>query len=100
MSKRYQLVLSAEERENLERWLKNPPKPYLRERGRAILLIAEGKEGQQVAEMLRLRVHRTTIGEWVKRFKARGLEGLKIKSGRGRKPIFFPSVEGEGGRRS
>jgi len=97
MSRRYRLELSDTDRSKLERWLKNPPKPYLRERARAILLVATGEEGQRVAKELRIRVHRTTIGEWVKRFKAEGVAGLKIKAGRGRKPIFFPSAEAEGG---
>ena len=92
--KRYRIVLTAEERQKLKRWMKNPPKPYLRERARAILLVAEGKEGQEVSQMLRVRVHRTTVGEWVRRFQAEGVEGLKIKAGRGRKPRFFPSLQG------
>lgn len=98
--RRYRLVLTAKEREQLKRWLKNPPKPYLRERARAILLVAEGKEGQAVSQLLRIRVHRTTVGEWVRRYQAEGIEGLKIKAGRGRKPRFFPSPErtGQGGR--
>lgn len=94
--KRYRLVLTAEERQKLERWKKNPPKPYLRERARAILLVADGKEGQAVSQLLRVRVHRTTVGEWVRRFQAEGVEGLKIKAGRGRKPRFFPSPQGAG----
>lgn len=97
--KRYHVVIGAKERSQLERWLKNPPKPYLRERARAILLIADGEEGQRVSEMLRVRVHRTTIGEWVQRFQAEGVEGLKIKAGRGRKPIFFPSAKGRSSSR-
>lgn len=66
----YQLVLTAEERRKLERRKKNPPKLYLRERARAILLIAEGKEGKEVSKLLRVRVHRTTVGEWFRRFQA------------------------------
>jgi hypothetical protein len=96
MCRRYHLELNPEQRDHLQRWLKNPPKPYLRERARAILLIAAGEEGQQVAQKLRIRVHRTTLGEWVKRFQAEGVNGLKIKPGRGRKPCFFPSVPGAG----
>lgn len=100
MCRRYHLELSAEERAKLERWLKNPPKPYLRERARAILMIADGKEGQQVANELRVRVHRSTVGEWVKRFRAEGIEGLKIRAGRGRKPAFFPALKGGSSRRT
>ncbi len=98
--RQYRLVLTGEERQQLERWKKNPPKPYLRERARAILLVAAGKEGQEVSQMLRVRVHRTTIGDWVHRFQAEGLEGLKIKAGRGRKPRFSPSARRASQRRT
>jgi len=94
--KRYHVLLEEGERRKLEGWLKNPPKPYLRERARAILAVADGQEGQAVSELLRIRVHRTTIGAWVKRFLAEGVAGLKIKAGRGRKPRFFPSGKSRG----
>lgn len=97
--KKYHLQITEAERASLNRWLKNPPKPYLRERARAILLVADGQEGQAVAKHLRVRVHRTTIGEWIKRFQAEGVAGLKIKTGRGRKPIFFPSAHRAGASR-
>jgi hypothetical protein len=42
MSRRYHLVLSDTDRAKLEHWLKNPPKPYLRERARSILLMGAG----------------------------------------------------------
>ncbi len=34
MAKRYELEVSETEREQLNRWLKNPPRLYLRERAR------------------------------------------------------------------
>jgi len=98
--KRYGLVLTAAERQALERWKKHPPKPYLRERARAILLVSDGKEGQEVSQILRVRVHRTTIGEWVHRYQAQGIEGLRIKAGRGRKPCFSPSAGGASPKRA
>lgn len=91
MPKRNQLALSEEERAGLENWLKNPPRPYLRERARAILLIAEGVPISQVAERLRLRVHRTTVSDWLHRYQQAGRKGLRVAPGRGRKPIFSPS---------
>jgi hypothetical protein len=97
MSRRYHLTLDDEQRAQLERWVKNPPKPYLRDRARAILAVAGGEEGQELAQKLRTRVHRTTVGEWVKRYQQEGINGLKIRSGRGRKPLFSPSDAGESG---
>jgi hypothetical protein len=66
--------------------------PYLRERAAAILKIADGHSGLQTARNLLNRAHwQDTIYEWVKRYQANGVEGLKIKPGRGRKPAFSPS---------
>lgn len=93
MPKRYEIVLSEEEKQKLESWVKNPPSPYLRERARAILKVSEGETIQATAGKLRIRVHRNAVSEWVKRFLSDGLEGLKIKKGRGRKAVFFPNRE-------
>jgi hypothetical protein len=93
MPKRYRIQLSEEERRQLERWVKNPPQPYLRYRARAILQVAGGITIRQVSQTLRIRVHRTAVSEWVRRFVEKRIEGLKIRSGRGRKPSFSPSHE-------
>lgn len=91
MPKRYEIVLSEPERQKLASWVKNPPRPYLRERARAILNVSQGETIQATAAKLRVRVHRNAVSEWVKRFLSDRLEGLKIKAGRGRKAVFFPA---------
>jgi transposase len=93
MPKRYKIVLSEEEKQKLESWVKNPPSPYLRERARAILEISQGETIQSTAENLRVRVHRNAVSDWVKRFLSERLQGLKIKVGRGRKSVFSPHRE-------
>lgn len=102
MPKRYRLELSEEERKALERWVKNPPQPYLRERARAILRVANYEPLYQIAVSLRLRIHRNAISEWVQRYEKERLEGLRIKTGRGRKAAFSPTQPGAstGGNRS
>jgi len=90
MPKRYEIVLTEEEKKKLEVWVKNPPHPYLRERARAILKVSQGETIQATAEKLRVRIHRNAVSEWVKRFLSDRLEGLKIKAGRGRKAVFSP----------
>ena len=95
MPKRYVIELSDTERAKLERWVKNPPKAYLRKRARAILLVADGKPLYKVAQHSRIRVHRKTVTEWVKRYQNEGLEGLKVRPGQGRKAAFFPRPEKE-----
>jgi transposase len=93
MPKRYKVVLSDQEKQKLESWLKNPPSPYLRERARAILNVSQGETIAATAQKLRVRIHRNAVSEWVKRFLADRLEGLKIKGGRGRKAVFSPVRE-------
>ncbi len=68
--------------------------PYLRERAAAILKIAtEHLSGREVAHHRLLKPHAPdTIYDWVKRFQAEGLTGLRVRPGRGRKPAFSPSV--------
>ena len=100
MPKRYTIRLSDAEREKLERWAKNAARPYLRQRARAVLRVAQGEPLSQVAQHSRVRVHRTTVAEWVRRYQAAGINGLKIKAGRGRKPSFSPSDPAAGERSS
>lgn len=90
MPKRYKIELTEQEQQKLKGWMRNPPRPYLRERARAILKVSQGKTLEATAQELRVRVHRNAVSEWVKRFLADRLEGLKIKVGRGRKAVFSP----------
>lgn len=96
MPKRIMITVSDEDRATLERWSRQPPKPYLRERARAILLVAGGMPVYQVAQRLRLRIHRNAVRDWVQRFVNEGVTGLKIREGRGRKPAFSPSAAAGG----
>lgn len=100
MPKRYRITLSEEQRAKLEAWRRNPPKPYLRRRARAILLVAAGETLSATAAHTYVRVDRSTVRDWVQRFLAEGPEGLKIRPGRGRKPAFSPSQRGGGAPRS
>lgn len=87
------LELNEAEREKLEDIRNHDKRPYMRERAAALLKIADGHSGYQTARNLLNRPHwQDTIYDWVKRFQAEGVEGLKIRTGRGRKPSFFPSA--------
>lgn len=95
MPKSPHIELSDDERSQLERWVKNPPRPYLRQRAWAILLLAARKPAYKVAEDRRVRVHRGTVAEWIRRFQAERVDGLRIRPGRGRKPVFAPRTQAE-----
>ncbi|MBK9335582.1 MAG: helix-turn-helix domain-containing protein [Lewinellaceae bacterium] len=93
------LELSEEERKELEEMVKKSAKSHLRERASALLQIADGRQGKEVAFYGLLRVRRrNTVYEWVHRYKAEGIKGLENKPGRGRKPSFFPDG-GSGGQK-
>jgi len=93
MPARRKLTLSAEERTALERIRDTAPEPYLRERAGALLKIADGMAVDRVAqEGLLKRRHPENVRNWLNRYQAEGLEGLRIRKGRGRKPAFFPSA--------
>jgi hypothetical protein len=93
------IELTEEQRQELEAIRDHAELPYLRERAAAILKIADGHSGLQTARHLLNRAHwQDTVYEWVKRYQAEGLEGLKIRSGRGRKPAFSPSARDGAGR--
>ena len=87
------IELTEEQRIELEALRDHNDKAYLRERASAILKIAGGTSGRQVARHGLLKSRRTaTVYEWVARYREKGIEGLRIKSGCGRKPAFFPSI--------
>jgi transposase len=70
-----QLVLTAEERETLERWARRPKSAQaLAMRCRIVLACAEG--GNDIEVAARLGLARTTVGKWRRRFIAQRLDGL------------------------
>lgn len=85
------IELTDDQRAELEQMRDHAEKAYLRERAAAILKIADGASGRQVAFGGLLQKRRTdTVYDWVHRYREEGIVGLKIKSGRGRKPAFSP----------
>ena len=87
------VILSPEERTELERARDHHAEAHVREKAAAILKIADGLSGREVA-LHRLLKHRRpdTVYDWVRRYRAEGIAGLAVKPGRGRKPAFSPSA--------
>jgi transposase len=89
------ITLSREQETELEKLRDRHPKAHVRERAAAILKIAAGSSGRQVALRGLLKARKPdSIYAWVKRYQAEGSQGLENKPGRGRKPAFSPSVPG------
>jgi transposase len=70
-----ELVVTAEEREVLERWARRPKTAQaLAQRARIVLACSTGATRMAVAARMRMR--RQTVGKWRARFVARRLDGL------------------------
>jgi DNA-binding CsgD family transcriptional regulator len=94
---RYRIVLSAEERAELERRAHTPTLPFREvQRARLILYAAEGMQDKDIA--VRLDCHPEVVSKWRRRFCEQRVEGLKDKPRAGR-PRRFPPGAGRRGRR-
>jgi transposase len=84
------ILISPEQREQLERWLAGYGTPQqLAMRCRVVLAAAEGVSEIGIAG--RLQVNRHTVRLWRQRFVEQGPECLwEIAPGRGRKAVFGP----------
>ena len=93
MATKIEVILTEQEREELEHVRDHHPKSYMRERAAALLKMADGQSATQVAYtgLLRKR-YPHAVCEWVRRYKVHGIQGLLVREGRGRKPSFFPSA--------
>ena len=93
MPGRVRLILCSETnaRAELERIRDHHALPYMRERAAALLKIADGQSGRDVAAHgLYKERWEGTVYDWVRRYRAEGVKGLVIRPGRGRKPAFSP----------
>jgi len=94
MPKIITICLTSEQQDQLEKIRDKHKCPYMRERATAILKVAEGVSGRQVAlnGLLKPRKPDTIYG-WVRRYKQEGIPGLPVKPGRGRKPAYSPKYQ-------
>lgn len=93
MPARYQLMLSEEQVKELTWTRDHHAVAYLRVKAAALLKVAQGEAISQVARSGLLKsVDRHTLKDWIVRYQEDGLAGLKVQTGRGRKPVFSPSL--------
>ncbi len=91
MANPIQLELNDSQQAELEQLRDYHPIPYLRERAAALLKVASGQSAQDVAlNGLYKKRDPDTIYSWIRRYRAEGIQGLLIRSGRGRKAAFSP----------
>ena len=71
------ISLTEEQRQELLRLRDHDPRPYVRERGAAILQIAEGQSPHRVAQSGLLKPRDPdTVYAWLGRYQAQGIAGL------------------------
>jgi transposase len=91
MGKTKVIQLSDVQRQALEEGHRTGTSHAFRERCQMILLKSEKRSSSEIARFL--GCHKITVGEWVKRFEASGIEGLKTRPGRGRRAILQVSTD-------
>lgn len=88
-----EIVLTNHQEAELIKLRDHAREPYMRERCAAILKVASGKPVSTVAQLGLLRKRKPhTVSDWINRYRQYGVDGLRVRSGRGRKPAFFPGV--------
>jgi transposase len=91
MGKTKVIQLSDVQRLELQEGHRTGTSHAFRERCQIILLKSEKRTGSEIARFL--GCHKMTVGEWVKRFEASGIAGLKTRPGRGRRAILQASTD-------
>jgi transposase len=79
-------VLEEEVKKMLEKGYRTDKNHSFRSRCQLILLKSEGRSSQEVGGIL--KICSMSVNNWTAKFRANGIEGLRIQSGRGRKPIL------------
>ncbi|HEY6118847.1 MAG TPA: helix-turn-helix domain-containing protein [Pyrinomonadaceae bacterium] len=86
MAKIKTVVLTQSQRTALEKGYHEGSSHAFRRRCHLILLKSEPRTSAQIADLL--GCCEMVVNNWIKRFTAAGVEGLRTKPGRGRKPIL------------
>jgi len=80
------VLLTEQERKVLEAAYKTSDNHCFRQRCKMILLKSECYTSKEVAAIV--STTEVSVHNWLKRYEAAGIEGLRTKAGRGRKPIL------------
>ena len=86
MGKTKIVILDEQQKADLEKGWRESGNHTFRQRCQLILLKAESRDSSEVGAIVKMC--EMTVNNWVNRYKNAGIEGLKTKPGRGRKPIL------------
>lgn len=76
--------LTEEQKSSLKKGYSHGKSPLFRRKCHCILLSHSGKTADDLSSFFDVSTH--SIREWLKLWEKQGIEGLKLKPGRGRKP--------------
>lgn len=85
-------ILSAEAKNELEQGFKTGTSHAFRSRCQLVLLKSEHRKSRDVAKIVKMC--EMSVNNWLFRYKTEGIEGLRTKKGRGRKPILNKEEDG------
>lgn len=86
MGKTKVIILDEEQKTELEKGYREGDKHAFRKRCHLILMKSKGHTSLKIASIL--GCCEMAVNNWVKRFQADSIEGLKTRAGRGGKPIL------------
>lgn len=78
--------LTEKDRQALEEGLRNGKSHSFRQNCQLVLLKSSARTSQEVGHILQMTA--VTVNNWLDRYEAEGIEGLRVKPGRGRKPVL------------
>lgn len=86
MGKRRIIDLNPTDRQALEDAFRTGSSHAFRQRCQIVLLKSEGRSSNEVASIV--KQHYVSVNTWLTRYQQTGLDGLRTKPGRGRKPLL------------
>ena len=86
MGRFIKVELSDEQRAALEKSYRHDTRHAFRVRCQMVLLKSEGRKSKEIAGVL--GCCEVAVNNWLKRYKQVGIEGLRTREGRGRRPLL------------
>jgi transposase len=88
MGRFIKVELSDDQRKELEIGYRNGKSHAFRTRCQMVLLKSEGRRSQDIADFLGFC--QQAVNTWLNRYRTEGIDGLKVRQGRGRPSILSP----------
>ena len=91
MGRFIKVTLDDKHRAALEHGYRHDKSHTFRQHCQIVLLKAQGRKSKEIAAIV--GCGEKCVNDWLHRYKAEGIEGLRIKAGRGRKSILSEKTD-------